>query len=91
MPPSLREMAERSEDGGSVVRMIENSPSHSLRCASPLCEGARVIGNTGTRHRFSFGKSGIAFSGICTYNNKVEIWQMRFIYGEYNGSQLAGE
>ena len=30
-----------SADGGSAVKAMRHSPSHSLRCASPLPEGAK--------------------------------------------------
>ena len=47
LPPSLREVPRRG--GGSVVLTIGHSPSHSLRCASPLCEGAKCgLPNVGT-------------------------------------------
>ena len=50
MPPSLREVAERSEDGGSVVYTMGHSPSHGLRRASPLSEGAKGCRRKGERY-----------------------------------------
>ena len=50
MPPSLREVAERSEDGGSVVCTVGHSPSHGSRRASPLSEGAKKCRRKGERY-----------------------------------------
>ena len=42
LPPSLREVAARRVDGGSYLSSERNSPSHGLRRASPLGEGAET-------------------------------------------------
>ena len=55
MPPSLREVAERSEDGGSVFYTMGHSPSHGLRRASPLSEGAKGCRRKGERYMKATG------------------------------------
>ena len=55
MPPSLREVAERSEDGGSVVYTMGHSPSHGLRRASPLSVGAKGCRRKGERYMKATG------------------------------------
>ena len=55
MPPSLREVAERSEDGGSGVCTIGYSPSHGVRRASPLSEGAKGCRKKRERYRKATG------------------------------------
>ena len=43
LPPSLREVAARSADGGSVLQYRRHSPSHGYRRDSPLIEGAKCL------------------------------------------------
>ena len=43
LPPSLREVAARSADGGSVLSYKRHSPSHGYRRDSPLKEGAKSL------------------------------------------------
>ena len=42
LPPSLREVAARSADGGSVLRYGRHSPSHGYRRDSPLNGGGQA-------------------------------------------------
>ena len=43
LPPSLREVAARSADGGGVPFCERRSPSHGYRRDSPLIEGAKSL------------------------------------------------
>ena len=54
-PGRPQAVAERSEDGGSVVCTVGHSPSHGMRRARPHSEGAKGCRRKGERYMKATG------------------------------------